>query len=89
MSLEAAELLEMFQWVKESDISLITENLAKYKQLQEELADIMIYCLSMANVLEIDVADAIQVKIAKNSSKYPAEKVRGNYKKYTELKDNE
>jgi NTP pyrophosphatase (non-canonical NTP hydrolase) len=61
ISIEAAELLELFQWGNQPRINAI----------QDELADVLIYCLNLASVLEIDVSRAIFVKIEKNASKYP------------------
>ena len=75
ISIESAELLEHFQWQKEYDIS----------EVSEELADVMIYCLYMADALDLDVREIILDKMAKNAVKYPVEKSRGNAKKYTEL----
>ena len=85
IALEAAELLENFQWIKESEIENITRNPKKLAALEDELADVLIYCISLANVLKTDIADTITKKIEKNIAKYPVEKVKGNYKKYTEL----
>ena len=87
IAIEASELLELFQWVKESDINTITEDSSKFTKLEEELADILIYCLSIANALDIDVTQAIVNKIEKNIAKYPIDKIKGNYKKYTELQE--
>lgn len=85
IAIEAAELIELFQWVKESELRTITEDPKKLSRLKEELADVMIYCLSLANVLNIDISQAISKKITENENKYPAEQVKGNYKKYTEI----
>ena len=53
------------------------------QDINEELADIVIYALSLANILEIDLAEAILAKMEKNRRKYPKEKVRGKSHKYT------
>lgn len=82
IAIEASELMELFQWVKENEVTRITNDSDKLGKLEEELADVMIYCLSLANALDIDVAQAIDKKISKNESKYPVEQVRGDYKKY-------
>ena len=76
ISLESSELLELFQW---SGTDL--EAARKKPEMTEELADVMIYCIYMAN----DIPEAIQNKIDKNSAKYPVEKAKGKSKKYTEL----
>ena len=75
VSLEASELLELFQW---SGADL--EAARKKPEMTEELADVMIYCIYMA-----DIPEAIRNKIDKNAAKYPVEKAKGNSKKYTEL----
>lgn len=80
ISIEAAELLEVFQW---SGVDL--EAARKADTAKEELADIMIYCIYLADKLGISMGDAISDKIDSNEKKYPIEKSRGNAKKYTEL----
>ena len=80
VSLEASELLELFQW---SGADL--EAARKKPEMAEELADVMIYCIYMADALNIDIPEAIRNKIDKNAAKYPVEKAKGNSKKYTEL----
>jgi dCTP diphosphatase len=82
LSVEASELLEHFQWMTEAE----SQRLARYKltQVRDELADVLIYVVRMADKLEIDLLDAAVRKIKKNARKYPAEKVRASSKKYTE-----
>ena len=75
ISIEAAELLEHFQWGKEYD----SEGVA------EELADVLIYCIYMADAMDFDIEKIISDKIKKNAVKYPVLKSKGNAKKYTEL----
>ena len=75
ISIEAAELLEHFQWQKEYD-----EN-----EVADELADVLIYCLYMADAMDFDVKKIILNKMEKNALKYPVDKSKGNAKKYTEL----
>lgn len=79
---EAAELVEHFQWV-DGGLSHILE--AKTRQsVEEELADILIYLVRISDKLGVDLLDSAERKIAINEKKYPAEKVRGSAKKYTE-----
>lgn len=85
IAIEASELMELFQWVKENELDEVVKDRDKFAELEEELADIIIYCLSLANVLNVDVAQAVTKKIGKNEGKYPVERVKGDYKKYTEL----
>lgn len=80
VSLEAAELLESFQW-SGSD----TEVTSKLEAMKEELSDIFIYSILLADRLKIDLDEVIQAKIAKNAEKYPVEKSFGKSSKYTEI----
>lgn len=80
ISLEAAELLENFQW---SGTDL--EALDKKSKIQDELADVLIYCIYLANQQGIDITEAITNKIDSNAEKYPVDKAKGNSKKYTDL----
>jgi len=80
MSLEAAELLELFQW---SGADL--ECGEKKEKLREELADVLSYCILMADVCGFDLDEIMNEKVTKNEAKYPVEKARGNSAKYTEL----
>ncbi len=79
---EAGELVEHFQWLKESEsYDLSKEKLAA---VEEEIADIFVYLIRIAHQLDIDLIGAAKKKIELNESKYPAEKVRGSARKYTE-----
>lgn len=81
MNLEAAELLELFQW---SGADLDCGQ--KRDQLREELADVLSYCILLADVCGMDLDEIMNEKITKNEAKYPVEKARGNAAKYTQLK---
>jgi NTP pyrophosphatase (non-canonical NTP hydrolase) len=83
ISIEAAELLELFQW--SSDESVAGDVEARRTDLERELADILIYCLLLAHDTGIDPATAIIAKLAENNAKYPADKARGSRVKYTRL----
>ena len=80
ISLEAAELLELFQW---SNSDEVVEN--NYQELQDELADILIYCTLMADKLDIDLDEAVMKKLEKNEKKYPVEKSYNSKEKYDQL----
>ncbi len=80
---EAAELLEIFQWMKEEESRTPDERVLG--EIREEIADIQIYLVRLCDVLGIDLSDAVKRKIEKNSEKYPVEKSRGNSKKYDEI----
>ncbi|MGN0177188.1 MAG: nucleotide pyrophosphohydrolase [Methanobrevibacter sp.] len=75
ISIEAAELLEHFQWQKDYNSS----------EVAEELADVLIYCLYMADAMNFNVKEIILNKIKKNAIKYPVDKSKGNALKYMEL----
>ena len=80
ISLEAAELLELFQWkypeeVRETSI----------ERIKEELADVLIYSHMLASNLDLDIDEIIEAKLEKKNIKYPVDKSRGNKEKYTEL----
>ena len=81
ISLEAAELLECFQWSGAD-----TEAAAKTKELKEELSDVVIYALLLAERLNIDIDAAIKDKIRVNGEKYPVKESYGSSVKYNELK---
>ena len=81
VSLEASELLEIFQW---SGDDLVCEN--KREKIKEELADVLNYCILMADACGLDLDEIIQAKVKRNSEKYPVELAFGNKEKYTELK---
>jgi NTP pyrophosphatase (non-canonical NTP hydrolase) len=80
ISIEAAELLEVFQWGIKEDVDP-----EKVEKIKEELADVLIYSLSLANTLNLDISTIVQDKIKLNSEKYPIEKAMGSAKKYNEL----
>jgi NTP pyrophosphatase (non-canonical NTP hydrolase) len=83
LSVEAAELLERFQWLTEDQ----SRNLppADLTRVREEMADVLNYLVRLADKLEVDLLEAAREKIKLNEQKYPADKARGNARKYTEL----
>ena len=82
MIVEAAELVEQFQWDTPADSQQLTPE--KRDAVAHELADTFVYLLRIAEVLQIDLIDAANKKIALNAIKYPVEKARGSNAKYTE-----
>jgi NTP pyrophosphatase (non-canonical NTP hydrolase) len=86
IAIEAAELMELFQWMGEKEAETVPDKPESFGRLEEELADIIILCLSLANVSSVDVARAVAGKLEKNRDRYPVRLVKGNYRKYTELR---
>jgi len=82
LMVEVAELMEHFQWLTEDQ----TANLDGEKQavVAEELADILLYLVRLSDRLDVDLMEAALRKLEKNAVKYPADKVRGSSKKYSE-----
>jgi len=85
IAIEAAELMEHFQWLTIEQSKSLDD--AALQDIREELADIVIYALSLSNILDVDLARAISDKMEKNIRKYPKEKVRGKAHKYTYYRD--
>jgi len=82
LSVEAAELVEEFQWLTEEQSRQL--DAARQERVRLELADVFIYLLRIADTLGVDLLRAADDKIALNEAKYPAERVRGDSRKYTE-----
>jgi NTP pyrophosphatase (non-canonical NTP hydrolase) len=80
---EAAEVLEVFQWLTEEQSRGLDAK--AHAAVAEEIADVLLYLVRLADKLGIDPIAAAQAKLAENERKYPADKARGNAKKYTEL----
>lgn len=83
LSVEVAELLEIFQWVSEADSR--TLDAAARDAAGEEIADVLLYLVMLSDELGIDPVAAAERKMVTNARKYPVEKARGTSKKYTEL----
>lgn len=86
LAAEAGELMEHFLWATPAQSQAIVRDAEKRRKIEDELADVVIYALEFANITGIDVAAAIERKMAANAQKYPVEKSRGRSDKYTELK---
>ena len=82
LAVEAGELMEHFQWLSEAQSESLSED--KRREVGYELADVFIFTLRLAQRLGVDLPQLVEEKIAINERKYPAEKVRGSAKKYTE-----
>lgn len=75
--IEATELLQLFQWIKPEESKQFKNDPSKVQRIEEELADVVIYCLSMANTLGIDLTRATFDKIEQNKKKYPIHLYKG------------
>ena len=82
LAVEAAELVEEFQWLTEEQSRALGPE--RYERVRLETADVLIYLLRLADKLGIDLLRAADDKIAQNERKYPADRVRGDSRKYTE-----
>jgi NTP pyrophosphatase (non-canonical NTP hydrolase) len=79
LAIEAAELMEHFQWIDSAESRKIGEDTGKLAEVSDEIADVLCYVLALANELDIDLATAIRDKMVKNAAKYPADLSRGRY----------
>lgn len=83
LMVEAAELMEHFQWLTEAQSSGLSDETKQ--DVGEELADILLYLVRLSDRLGIDLREAALLKLEKNALKYPAEQVRGSAKKYSDF----
>ncbi|MBN1912561.1 MAG: nucleotide pyrophosphohydrolase [Pirellulales bacterium] len=79
LAIEAAELMEHFQWLTVEQSRDVADQPEKLAEVADELADVLCYALAMANELGFDLSSAVESKMAKNESKYPADEYRGRY----------
>jgi dCTP diphosphatase len=81
IAIEAAELMERFQWLTTEEAQAATEDPAERAAVADELADIVIYCLSLSNALDLDVSSAVLGKLATNEHRYPADEFQGCFRR--------
>jgi len=74
---EAAELLQLFQWMSREEVCAFKDISSNVERLKEELADVVIYCLSMTNAMDIDLTSTVIDKLKRNRKKYPSKLYRG------------
>jgi NTP pyrophosphatase (non-canonical NTP hydrolase) len=79
LAIEAAELMELFQWYSGPDSIRVAQRRRTKRAAAEELADCVIYCLSFATATGIDIAAAVRAKLRRNQRKYPVRKFRGRF----------
>jgi len=80
IAIEAAELMEHFQWLDDAASRSVGDDAAAMQEVREELADVLCYALAFANAMEIDVSAALREKLKKNAKKYPAQEFRGRFR---------
>jgi NTP pyrophosphatase (non-canonical NTP hydrolase) len=85
IAVEAAELLELFQWKNNKEIQGLLNDRKYRTRIEEEMADILIYVLTLSNTLDTDLSQAVLQKIQTNKDRYPVQKAKGKATKYTEL----
>jgi NTP pyrophosphatase (non-canonical NTP hydrolase) len=84
LTVEAAELLEHFQWLRDGRAEEL--GAAKLLEVRHEMADVLVYLVRLADKLDVDLLAAVQDKMVLNRAKYPADLVRGDARKYYEYK---
>ena len=85
LSVEASELLELFQWLTPEQSKNIPKNSELMKSVKDEISDTLYYLLRMTDLLDIDLEEALAAKMIENEKKYPIEKSKGIAKKYNQL----
>ncbi len=83
--LEAAELLERFQWKTPAEVATALEDEANRRRVGEEMADVLILLISLADAVGLDLVKIARAKLQENARKYPVALARGNARKYHEL----
>jgi NTP pyrophosphatase (non-canonical NTP hydrolase) len=82
LSVEASELLEIFQWLSDDQSRKLTEK--QLGEVRDEVSDVFLYLIKLADMLDINLSESLDNKMIKNEKKYPAEIVKGSSRKYTE-----
>jgi NTP pyrophosphatase (non-canonical NTP hydrolase) len=79
LAIEAAELMEHFQWLTIDESRQVRQNADELAAAGDELADVLCYVLALANELDLDLSDCLGRKMIKNAEKYPVEQIRGRF----------
>lgn len=87
IAIEAAELMERFQWLTTEEAQAAVKDPGERTAVTDELADILIYCLSLSNALDLDVSSAVLGKLQTNEHRYPADEFRGRFRRPEREKD--
>lgn len=81
IAIEAGELMERFQWLTPEESQAVAADPDERARVEDELADVLIYCLSLSNVLDLDLTAAVEAKLATNERRYPADVFRGRFRR--------
>lgn len=84
---EVGELSELFQWLTAEESSTVADHPARRLRIEEEIADVLIYLLRLADVLDVDLVAAVEAKLRTNAERYPVDASRGRAAKYSDLDD--
>ena len=87
IAIEAAELMERFQWLTTEDAQTAVKDSDERAAVADELADIVIYCLSLSNALDLDVSSAVLGKLETNQHRYPVDEFRGRFRRPERVRD--
>jgi NTP pyrophosphatase (non-canonical NTP hydrolase) len=87
IAIEAAELMERFQWLTTEEAQAAVQDSDEQAAVADELADIIIYCLSLSNALDLDVSSAVLGKLRANEHRYPVDQFRGHFRRPAREKD--
>lgn len=82
---EVGELVELFQWLTEDASRRVAGDPATARRVRDEIADVLVYLVRLAAVLEVDLDEAVRSKLATNARKYPVDAARGHARKYSDL----
>ena len=85
LSIETSELMEHFQWLTENESQIIMNDPEKASEIKDEMADVYLYLMRLADKLDVDLDYQALIKLKKNAVKYPVELSKDNAKKYTEF----
>jgi len=85
LSVEAGEVLELFLWKSDKEVEEMLKDPIKKNKVTEEVADVFSYLILLSNKLDIDLVKSFYEKMDKNHEKYPIDKIKGDFKKYTEI----
>jgi NTP pyrophosphatase (non-canonical NTP hydrolase) len=87
IAIEAAELMEHFQWLTPEETQAALQDPGERAAVADEVADVLIYCLSLSNALDLDISSAVRGKLQTNEHRYPADQFRGRFRQPERAKE--